>query len=333
MGMTNFDGLAFQAGLYVGKSGEEVQLINSSGAFVNPVSFTKNLTIGDAATDTLTVNATSSFLAPASHSAQILANSGSLALPGYSFKLSGSGNTGFWLSGADAIGFVSNGIARGGLASTGIWTLGSAASTVTHVVEGAMNLSKNMGIGGALSALAVVNIGATNPLSATNQVAALASFASTSGATASTRGFSSLISTSAAAYTSTFVNCFEGEITAGAGSTITRAVMFDATRGMTATGTISNRATIADNQAFTGSFFIHSSSSNPSVLSGYLQIQNQADPGAITDGVRIGSVDLSAGNATLSLRTERAVATESVASDRTLSVQINGTTYKILLAA
>ena len=62
-----------------------------------------------------------------------------------------------------------------------------------------------------------------------------------------------------------------------------------------------------------------------------LAIVNQTDPGAVTDGIRIGSVDLSAGNATLSLRTETAVVTETVVSDRTLSVQINGTTYKICL--
>ncbi len=63
----------------------------------------------------------------------------------------------------------------------------------------------------------------------------------------------------------------------------------------------------------------------------YVEVANQADPGAVTDGVRIGSVDISAGNASLSLRTEAAVVTESVTSDRTLQVQINGTTYKICL--
>ena len=51
------------------------------------------------------------------------------------------------------------------------------------------------------------------------------------------------------------------------------------------------------------------------------------------DMIQIFSVDLSAGNATLGLRTETAVATETVTSDRTLSVKINGTTYKICLKA
>lgn len=49
------------------------------------------------------------------------------------------------------------------------------------------------------------------------------------------------------------------------------------------------------------------------------------------DTVQLFSVDLSAGNATLGIRTETAVVTETVTSDRTLSVKINGTTYKILL--
>lgn len=51
------------------------------------------------------------------------------------------------------------------------------------------------------------------------------------------------------------------------------------------------------------------------------------------DMIQIFSVDLSAGNATLGLRTETAVVTETVVSDATLSVQINGTTYKICLKA
>jgi hypothetical protein len=51
------------------------------------------------------------------------------------------------------------------------------------------------------------------------------------------------------------------------------------------------------------------------------------------DMIQIFSVDASAGNATLGLRTEAAVATESVTSDRTLQVVINGTVYKLCLKA
>lgn len=51
------------------------------------------------------------------------------------------------------------------------------------------------------------------------------------------------------------------------------------------------------------------------------------------DMIQLFSVDLSAGNATLGLRTETEVVTEVVVSDRTLSVVINGTNYKICLKA
>jgi hypothetical protein len=67
---------------------------------------------------------------------------------------------------------------------------------------------------------------------------------------------------------------------------------------------------------------------------GVLGIGNSTVPSTSpADMIQIFSVDLSAGNATLGLRTETAVVTESVVSDRTLSVKINGTTYKICLKA
>jgi len=63
-------------------------------------------------------------------------------------------------------------------------------------------------------------------------------------------------------------------------------------------------------------------------------IKNGTEPSTSpADMVQLYSVDLSAGNATLGIRTETAVVTESVTSDRTLSVRINGTTYKICLKA
>ncbi len=63
-----------------------------------------------------------------------------------------------------------------------------------------------------------------------------------------------------------------------------------------------------------------------------LALFNGTVPGSSpADTVQLFSVDLSAGNATLGIRTETAVVTESITSDRTLSVKINGTTYKVLL--
>lgn len=65
---------------------------------------------------------------------------------------------------------------------------------------------------------------------------------------------------------------------------------------------------------------------------GVLGIANGTEPSTSpADMVQLYSVDLSAGNATLGLRTETAVVTEAVVSDRTLSIKINGTVFKILL--
>lgn len=63
-----------------------------------------------------------------------------------------------------------------------------------------------------------------------------------------------------------------------------------------------------------------------------LAIGNGTEPGSSpADMIQLYSVDLSDGNATLGLRTETPVVTETVVSDRTLSVRINGTTYKLCL--
>lgn len=67
---------------------------------------------------------------------------------------------------------------------------------------------------------------------------------------------------------------------------------------------------------------------------GVLAIGNGTEPSSSpADEIQLYSVDLSAGNATLGLRTETAVAIDVIAaSTHTLSVRINGTTYKILLS-
>lgn len=65
---------------------------------------------------------------------------------------------------------------------------------------------------------------------------------------------------------------------------------------------------------------------------GVLGIKNSVEPSTSpADMVQLYSVDLSAGNATLGLRTETAVVTEAVVSDRTLSIKVNGVVYKLLL--
>lgn len=69
-------------------------------------------------------------------------------------------------------------------------------------------------------------------------------------------------------------------------------------------------------------------------LEGVLQLTNATAPGSSpADMVQLYSTDISAGNASLGIRTETAVVTESVSSDRTLAIKVNGTVYKVLLAA
>lgn len=64
---------------------------------------------------------------------------------------------------------------------------------------------------------------------------------------------------------------------------------------------------------------------------GTVGLPTSIDSASAADTVTLSSYDLSAGNRTLAIGTETAVVTETVVSDRTLSVRINGTTYKICL--
>lgn len=58
-----------------------------------------------------------------------------------------------------------------------------------------------------------------------------------------------------------------------------------------------------------------------------------APTSSLADVLQLYSVDVSAGNATLGLFVERAVVSESVTSDRTLTIFVNGVQYKVLLKA
>lgn len=63
-----------------------------------------------------------------------------------------------------------------------------------------------------------------------------------------------------------------------------------------------------------------------------LALSNSATaPTTSVDLVQLYGVDISAGNASLGITTETAVVTETVVSDRTLAIKVNGTTYKICL--
>ena len=89
-----------------------------------------------------------------------------------------------------------------------------------------------------------------------------------------------------------------------------------------------------DQSYFGGNLLVGTTAIGASAAGGVLALGNGATaPSDSADLAQLYAVDLSAGNCTLGIRVETAVVTEAVASDRTLTVKINGTNYKILLAA
>lgn len=178
---------------------------------------------------------------------------------------------------ANKILFGNGSTTNGSLGSAGEWTLGASGGTQTHTINGALTATLNAGIGGTNSSSRVLNVGASNPLSATDQTAVGATFTATSAATSTVAGVQMSVLTAASAFTAPLVSGARFGITAGAGSTITRAILFDGSSGFTATGTISNRATFADNTAFTGNWFINSTSTNPSLLNGRVGLSGDLD--------------------------------------------------------
>ncbi len=217
-----------------------------------------------------------------------------------------------------------------GYSNAGLVTIGASGDTTTdHVINGELVLAARFGNGGAVGGNGMLKLNG-NTLSGTTQIQIdLSTFTANSSATALAGGILIGSTVANSAFTCTqFAQLYLQNITKGAAATITRryGIFLEAPTG----GGTANVA-LGDTTSFSGSYFLYSSNANPTHIAGYLEIVNQADPGAITDGIRIGSVDISAGNASLSLRTETAVVTESVTSDRTLLVQINGTTYKICL--
>lgn len=364
MGMTNFEGLAFTTGLYVGKSGQETQLINSSGSFVNPLPLTGNVTIGDASADTLTVNATSTFKAPVTfqnsagttvgkYVASGLWTLGSTAttvthlmegsinvknqvsvgndlmlggdggadtryqifMGATAAELSLSGSTGqsagavLRLFGSahstpNIMRFCTGTTIQGSKSSAGLWTLGSTASTVTHAINGSLSLTDSLNVGNDLK----IGNDATSATRYQIFNGVPDGELSISGSTGQSDGAVLRLFGGSHATLADVAQFCNGTIVQGSKSAV----------GLWTLGSAASTVTHAVNGAAS--------------LTKYIELSNAGgDPGAVVDGARIGSVDISAGNASLAIRTETAVVSETVVSDRTLAVQINGTTYKICL--
>lgn len=197
---------------------------------------------------------------------------------------------------------------------------------------GVMYHAGNVGIGVAPA----TNIGAYVSVSGASNggsVYAVQGIYTATGTTGTAVGVYGRADTSAAAFTLTgAVSVYAANPTKGATSTISLAYgvyIADITSG----GTNYSIYSAGGTMYHAGNVGINAASFGTSAAS-VLGIGNGTAPTTSpADMIQIYSVDLSAGNATLGLRTETAVVTESVVSDRTLTIKINGTNYKICLKA
>lgn len=96
---------------------------------------------------------------------QVRGTTGAASAPSFSFEV--DTDNGMYLSGTNAIGFATAGVARGGIGNTGIWTLGSASSTVTHAINGNINVTRNSTLGASGSHTLTVRGAATIGTTAT----------------------------------------------------------------------------------------------------------------------------------------------------------------------
>lgn len=130
-------------------------------------------------------------------------------------------------------------------------------------------LSNQAFLGNATSNSVAVST-VSNTLSGTTQIGYYAVFTGTSTSTVGLKGYvADVINACTAA---DVVVAYDGGITANSSSVITRAIIFDAFRGFTASGTITNRAVLADSHGFVGNYFLHQASADANVLGGALTV-------------------------------------------------------------
>lgn len=160
----------------------------------------------------------------------------------------------------------SSGFAFDGTSTSGIFTISDAS-------VGRFN--GQFGIQAAPSSsdqVRVVNSGLTG----TSIFGVNSNISAPSTATSQVYAFVAQAATSASSFTSGTVAGVFSTVTAGSTSTITRAMGYYFA-GFTATGTITNQATIGDNTAFTGNWFINSTNTNPSQFAGLVGVKQATD--------------------------------------------------------
>lgn len=188
------------------------------------------------------------------------------------FQIDGGGNT--WALGADNSDNdtfkLSDNTSLGTndyftVTTGGIVTIGASGGSQTHSINGGLLLTQRFANGGALGANAMFKLNG-NTLSGVSQYAVEAgTFTVNSNATTLGVGFLSAVTTEDASFTlAALANFYSQNITKGSASTITRRFGY---RVDTPTGG-TNNAAISDNIVFTGDWFINSTNTNPSLLSG-----------------------------------------------------------------
>jgi len=169
------------------------------------------------------------------------------------------------------------------ISAAGLFTIGASGGTQAHVTHGSQQISRNAGIGVSSGLNAGIEFRVTSDasgfLTGASQRAVYVDTAFTSAATTLGDVIVSVPTTANASFTTPIVRAFyAASASKGASNTITRLTNF---YGETQTaGT--NNAFIADNNSYSGNYFINSTSTNASVLTGNLTVNANVDAQIIT---------------------------------------------------
>lgn len=183
---------------------------------------------------------------------------------------------------------VALGSAAGAVTSASAMTMGTtAAQTLSletnSIARIAVSSAGLIGLGGtttnASAGVYVQGVGLTG----TTQQGINIVTQTTSAATTEFDGLAIGTSTASGSYTTPLASAINvSQITKGSGNTITRAIGYKSSQQVNGT----NNAQFADNQSFTGSYFLNSTDTNPSLFSGSISspshILNGSSSGAIT---------------------------------------------------
>lgn len=143
-------------------------------------------------------------------------------------------------------------------AFSGNWFINQADTTPTQ-------LNGLVGLGGTTVSNAVVNVGASNPLTTGSQIGVATNMTLPATTTTGMTGFSNSVTTASSAFTLPYaVGYTANSPTIGVGSTITNTVGYYAP--VSTSGT--NNSAFSDNRTSTGNWFINQAGSAPSTFGG-----------------------------------------------------------------